>query len=139
MTRAVFDTNVLVSVAVFGGVPYECLRLAARRTIILVLSPVVLEEFRRVLRAKLRYTDQEIKVREDTIRQVASMMVEPQERITAVAEDVADNRILEAGLLGQADVIVTGDRHLHKLRSFRGIPILTPRQFLVMLSKEKEI
>lgn len=39
--------------------------------------------------------------------------------------------ILELAISGQANVIITGDKDLLDLNSFEGIPILTPREFLL--------
>ncbi len=44
--------------------------------------------------------------------------------------DPKDNKFLELALSGDADLILTGDDHLLRLRPWRGIPILTPREFL---------
>jgi predicted nucleic acid-binding protein len=44
--------------------------------------------------------------------------------------DPDDNRILECALAAHAAVIVTGDGHLLKLHPYKGILVLTPRQFL---------
>ena len=51
-------------------------------------------------------------------------------RVNAVREGPDDNRILECALAADADVIVSGDRHLLKLGAHEGITILTPRDFL---------
>ncbi len=56
--------------------------------------------------------------------------VDPQERLSIVREDEADNRILECAVAADADAIVTGDRHLLRLRRFRGTSIMSPRDFL---------
>ena len=48
--RIFVDTGVLVSGICFGGLPYEILRLAAAREVKLVVSPMVLDETRRVIR-----------------------------------------------------------------------------------------
>ena len=46
-----------------------------------------------------------------------------------VIEDEADNRILECAVTGRADLIVSGDRHLSRLKSFHGIEIIRPVDF----------
>ncbi len=51
------------------------------------------------------------------------------ERI-AVCRDPTDDKFLELAVNGHADVIVTGDLDLLVLDSFRGIPIVTPREFV---------
>ena len=52
-------------------------------------------------------------------------------KVSAISSKESDNRILECALDAQADVLVTGDmRDIRPLNSFRGIEILTPREFL---------
>ncbi len=53
-----------------------------------------------------------------------------------VLSDNPDNRILECALEARADLGVTGDRHLLKLRKFQGIPIIRLADFLRMFRKE---
>ena len=43
--------------------------------------------------------------------------------------------VLATALAGKADVIVTGDDDLLVLKEFRGIRILSPRQFLQLLDR----
>jgi predicted nucleic acid-binding protein len=49
--------------------------------------------------------------------------------IEVIHDDPPDNRILECAIAGQADLIVSGDRHLLKLKSYQGIPIVRPVDF----------
>ena len=49
------------------------------------------------------------------------------------ARDPADDPILGTAVAASADYLVTGDRDLLDLGSFRGIPITTARQFLDLL------
>jgi predicted nucleic acid-binding protein len=48
----------------------------------------------------------------------------------AVLEDPKDDMFLACACDSAADVIVSGDRHLLQLGSFRGIPVVTVRAFL---------
>jgi len=50
--------------------------------------------------------------------------------VNVIREDEPDNRILECALAAKADVIVTGDQHLLKLKRFPGILVASPREFL---------
>jgi predicted nucleic acid-binding protein len=43
--------------------------------------------------------------------------------------DPDDNRVLECAVEGDADLIVSGDRHLVRLQSFQGIGIVRPAGF----------
>ena len=59
--------------------------------------------------------------------------VVPGESIRVVEADPSDNKFLEAAVTGQADYIISGDKHLRDLKEFRGIAILSPSAFLEQL------
>lgn len=46
--------------------------------------------------------------------------------------DPDDDKFLETALLGEADLLVTGDRDLLAMSPYRGIPILTPAESLAL-------
>jgi predicted nucleic acid-binding protein len=48
--------------------------------------------------------------------------------------DPKDNKFLELAIDGNADYIITGDPDLLILHSYRGISIVTPSQFLSILT-----
>lgn len=133
--RVVLDTNVLVSAVVFGGPPGEIVALAAARQLQLVLSPPLISELRRVLREKVEFSDDALYLTETLLRR-AGIVVEPDGTLAIVAEDPDDNRVLETAAEGDADVIVSGDRHLLALKAFRDIPVLPPRQLRDRLRRE---
>jgi predicted nucleic acid-binding protein len=63
-------------------------------------------------------------------------MVRPEFELTDCA-DPDDNRILEAAVAGRADCVVSGDKkHLLRMRTFRGIEIMTASDFLQRLELE---
>jgi putative PIN family toxin of toxin-antitoxin system len=51
--------------------------------------------------------------------------------------DGKDDKFLEIAVCGQASCVVTGDVDLLALNPFRGIPILTPAQFLETLAQQE--
>ena len=61
--------------------------------------------------------------------------VEPEPLKERVCRDKNDDVVLSTALAGKADVIVTGDEDLLVLKKFRGIRILSPRQFLELLDR----
>jgi predicted nucleic acid-binding protein len=63
-------------------------------------------------------------------RKVALLVV-PRVRLS-VARDTDDNMVIECALEATADFIVTGNTRDFPL-SFRGVRIVTPRDFLVVL------
>ncbi len=50
--------------------------------------------------------------------------------------DPKDVMVLECGLGGKAEYIITGDADLLTLGSYRGITILTPAQYLNLLDSD---
>jgi putative PIN family toxin of toxin-antitoxin system len=135
--RAVFDTNVYVSAAAFGGKLEILFRLSwsPRRQFKLYTSNEILKETVRVLASdKFQFTREEIADAVATIIEAADV-VEPKTKISAVSDE-PDNRILECAVKAKADFIVSGDSHLLDLKEYKGIRILKPAQFLTLLEKE---
>jgi putative PIN family toxin of toxin-antitoxin system len=131
--RVVADTNVLVSALIFpGGPPEAVYRPALESRIELVTTRPLLAELGRVLAEKFGWQAERA---EEAVAQLIRLaeIVEPQQTVTAVAADPADNRVLEAAAEGKADAVVSGDRHLLALRSWRGIPVESPAAFLETL------
>ena len=60
----------------------------------------------------------------------AAEIVNPQLTLDVIREDPPDNRILECAVEGRAHLIVSGDRHLRRLKIYQGIPIVRPTDFL---------
>jgi putative PIN family toxin of toxin-antitoxin system len=127
--RAIADTNVYISALNFGGVPEEVLGLGRAGAIQLFISPSMIKEIEGVL---LRKFDWSAKAAREalTAMQEFVQLVRPKESIHVITEDEPDNRILECALEARADVVITGDRHLRQLRTFRGISIVSPGEFL---------
>lgn len=127
--KAVFDTNVSVSAFIFPGSQGEqAFLLAQRRKVELYTSLQILTETAKVLREKFDQSEQDITAALKIISKVA-MIVRPVRKIT-ILEDAPDNRILECAVTAKADLVVTGDSHLLKLKEFEGIFILRLADFL---------
>jgi len=58
-----------------------------------------------------------------------SIIVDPKEHFFIV-EDPSDNKFIDCAVAGNANYIITNDRHLLKINSFRDISIITPKEFL---------
>jgi len=128
--KVVADTNVLVSALIFpGGAPEAFYRLALEGRIELVTSRPLLAELGRVLTEKFGW---EAEPAEEAIGQVVRLaeIVAPREALSEIEADPADNRVLEAAAEGGVDAIVSGDRHLLVLGSWRGIEIQSPAAFI---------
>lgn len=132
--RVVLDTNTLVSGVISpSGPPRRLLDGARAQTFELCTSATLLAELLDVLsRAKFTarlaqagLTPQGIVAE---LRRLAVLAV-PQEVPRVVANDADDDHVLACAVAGQADLIVSGDKHLHSLgEQYQGIPIITPAQ-----------
>jgi putative PIN family toxin of toxin-antitoxin system len=130
--KAAFDTNVFVSAFIVPGSRSEdAFLLAQRRTVDLNSSVPILTEVARVLRTKFHQPEKDITAALKLISRAATI-VRPGHTITAL-DDQPDNRILECAATAQVGVIVTGDQHLIKLRTFEGIAIVRVADFLRMI------
>jgi len=93
------------------------------------VSDVILQEVRRVLREKFHLSSEDVEEAEELISACAQR-VAPTESLAVIAEDPDDDRILECAVAADADVIISGDKDLLRLGSFRGIRIMSPAEFL---------
>lgn len=133
--KVVFDTNVYVSAFLIPGSQGEQAFLLARRGRFTLYSSVpILTETANILRTKFHQTEEDIKAALKLIGRIASI-VQPSIKVAAL-QDSADNRILECALAAEADLVVTGDRHMLKLKAFQGTAIVRLADFLRMFSKD---
>lgn len=133
--RVVFDTNVLISAALFeNSVPNQAFQTALNNGTIL-LSLDTLNELNRVLsRPKFdRYvsTDEREEflialVERSMLVDISAETVEK----TKLCRDPKDDKFLAVAVDGSADYLVSGDDDLLVLNPFRSIPIITPVAFV---------
>lgn len=129
--RFVFDTNVIVSAALLAGsIPRQAFDKALDAGTILISVPVLLELAEVLAREKLnKYLLEEERMRFLVALLKESELMEVTTRISECRDD-RDNKFLELAVDGKADYIISGDEDLLVLNPFRGIPILTARDFL---------
>ena len=126
--RVVFDTNIYLSAIIFGGKPRRLLLLAIEKRIQLIVSPAILLEVAQKLREKFRWSEKRVTFVVEAIADIAQV-VNPKETVSVVKTDPSDNKIIEAALAGRARFVITGDRHLLKIGSYRGIQILSSGKY----------
>ena len=128
--KIVCDSNVFFSAIVFGGLIEEILNAANNREIYLYTSNVLLLELARILKEKAGWEDYKINYAISGLKDLC-FVVNPKIKVRIIKTDESDNRVLECAVESGADYIVTGDKkHLLPLKKFKGIPVLSPRDFL---------
>ena len=130
-TRCVVDTNVLISAVLNDrGLPARVVAHVIETGLLLASDETLSELRSRIVRPKFdAYQSTQNRERFIELVEARSLMIETASVITD-SVDPDDNRFLVLAVDGQADAIVSGDRkHLLPLHPYRGIPILTPRDF----------
>jgi putative PIN family toxin of toxin-antitoxin system len=134
--RIVLDTNILCSALLTpGGSADRLYRAWRERVFDLVTSAEQLDEFRRVTRyPKLRrFIDHSAAgTMHNELRRLAVLL--PDLPIVEVSLDPSDNFLLAMLKAGQADFLVSGDKHgLLSMGTFEGSRIVTARQMLTIV------
>ncbi len=139
--RVVLDTNVLVSAFISKrGHSANILDIVtAFEEMTLVLSDEILEEFEDVMareevRERFDYSVAEINEFASAIRSVAEI-VKVKSKFRLMEEDPKDDMVLNTAYDGRATCIVSGDGHLQNLKKFRSIRIVSPRQFMRIITR----
>ena len=129
--KAVLDTNVLLSAFTKPSGRLGALWNAAeKRRFQLLISPAIVAEVAEKLREKFTWEESRILRQSKLMAKTGKRIIVPHFTLNVIPEDPDDNRILECAVEGKADLIVSGDRALLRLKSFQGIPIIRPVDFL---------
>ena len=130
MKRAVLDTEVWVQGLAFAGPARKAIRTGLEGRVGLACSPPLLLELELVL------IGQEFALRPDGVGRVfdeinhLAVIVHPVRKLRVVRKDPDADRLLECAMEWRADYAVTFHPSLLSLKSFKGVDLLTPRQFL---------
>jgi uncharacterized protein len=133
------DTNTVVSGLLWHGAPHEILSLAGEGKITLYTSPALLAELRDVLGRpkfaarlkKVGTTPRKLSLEFAALAKLTHPMpLEP-----VILADPDDDAVLACAISANAQVITSGDSHLLSLKTYRGITILTAREFLDELAR----
>ncbi|MBU1670070.1 MAG: putative toxin-antitoxin system toxin component, PIN family [Actinobacteria bacterium] len=135
MLRVVFDSNVYISALLFDGPPRQILEFAVKRQVVLIASDAIIAETAGKLADKFSWPEHRI---EQFVRATGRLaeLHKAEEKI-AVVHDDADNRVLECAVAGDADLIISGDKHLLGLKSYQNIPIQKPKYLTYLFEKEE--
>lgn len=127
--RVVFDTNIFISALVIPGSQAEkAIFKIIEGSDILIISREIIKEVLSVLSAKFSSDIEEISRVAISLADIAEL-VKPTEKIKVLKDD-PDNRVLECAVCGNAEILVTGDKEMLRLEGYRGIKIITLKEYL---------
>jgi putative PIN family toxin of toxin-antitoxin system len=127
--KVVFDSNIFISAFVVPrGQAEKAILKVIEENVTLILSKEIMGEVLKVLSAKFK-RDKEALSRTAVYLSDLATIVKSSKKLK-VLKDEPDNRILECAVAGGADLIVTGDKALLRLKEFEGIQIVSLKEFL---------
>jgi uncharacterized protein len=137
--KVVVDSNVYISVLVFGGTPSITMYWLLRNGHIIYCQEII-TELRRTISAKFPNFMGELATLEKLLSRDATKITIGHQTITA-SRDPDDNIIIEAALASDSAYIITGDKDLLVLHSYAKINIITPSSFYLQncISNRKQI
>ena len=132
--KVVIDTNIFVS-SFLGGRPRQVIDLWKQGEIVLCLSKDILDEYFDVLRRLGLADEQELAELLAFFKKgMHIIFTSKTPRLAIVKNDPSDDKFLECAVKLGAAYIITGDKALKAVGEFHGIKILTPQEFLTILS-----
>ena len=94
-----------------------------------------MDEIKDKLSQKFLWQDDQVNIFLESIIEFCKI-VEVNEKITYIKDDPDDDKILECAVSADCGFIISGDKHLLKLESYKEIKILNPADFLLILRDE---
>lgn len=127
--RIVVDTNVLVSGMHWGGIPAEIVEAWANSRVKVVCSAEIIREYSEVLHRTNQGMPPEKIDGMLSFLISQSEIVQPNHWFKLILEDPGDDKFIDCAFHAQANMILSGDKHLLKLGKFGPIGISSPIQF----------
>jgi putative PIN family toxin of toxin-antitoxin system len=128
--KIVLDTNVFISGIFFSGPPSQILRAWKNKRLQIILSQDILIEYQRVAESlTLKYPSIDILPIIELVT-VHGQFVDTKNVDITVCEDPDDNKFIECAIASDTKIIVSGDKHLLKIKGFKGIKVHKPREFV---------
>lgn len=127
----VIDTNVVISAILFGGTPGKLIDLWKPGRIVPLITEEIMTEYIRVLAyPKFQLSEEEINyiIHEEILPYFKVIKSVPGPSI--IKKDPDDDKFIQCAKAGKAKIIISGDRHLLALKSYKDIEIRTPNHFL---------
>jgi putative PIN family toxin of toxin-antitoxin system len=130
LVRIVLDSNILISALFWEGNERTLLERCRLGEHTSITSEPILTEIETVLRKKFQVPDDRIYA---FIRSliVMSDMVFISGSLSIIEDDPKDNMVLETAIMGKAEYIVSGDKHLLKVKQYSNVRIINTSEFIL--------
>ena len=128
--RVTVDTNFLISATQWDySVAHKLLKKFILSDAKIFTTQNILDETAEVLERDFEYNKNQAKNIIEKISLFAKL-IEPKQKVEIVKDDPDDNKVIECAIESSSDYIITYDKHLLKLKEYKGIKILKPEEIL---------
>ncbi len=128
--KVTVDTNFLISATQWDySVAHKLLKKLILSDVAIFTTQDILDETVEVLERDFKYSQSEAK---NIIGEILlfAKLIESKQEISIINDDPDDNKVIECAVESSSDYIVTYDRHLLKLKEYKGIKITEPEAIL---------
>jgi putative PIN family toxin of toxin-antitoxin system len=133
--KVVLDSNIFVSSFFWKGNPRKVFDRVTNGVDELFITDEILDEITRVMsRKKFDLNINEINDYANVIESYSIKLI-CKSKLKKISRDIDDDKILQCGLEGNVDFIITGDDDLLVLKNYENIKIVTPKEYLNILEK----
>lgn len=132
----VFDTNVYIAAILRPGLSEELVRRGLRGDFEIIICNEIIQEIEQKLKKKFRFPDEKISEYIDIVNK-KTKLIKINNDLIIVKTDKEDNKIIECAVLGNADLIISLDKHLLHLKKYRNVAILHPKTFSWIIPEMK--
>ena len=128
--RVIIDTNVFISGVFFSGPPHTILNAWRDKHLQLVVSPEILTEYQETGdELAVKFSDIDIDPWLELVA-VTAKMVQAPPLPKQVCTDPDDDMLLACAIASRTKYVTSGDKALRATSGYRGVTVLTPRQFV---------
>ena len=126
--KVTVDSNFLISATQWDySVAHKLLKRIILSDAKIFTTQDILNETVEVLERDFEYSKNEAN---NIIKKILlfAKLIEPKQKINVIKDDPDDNKVIECAVESFSDYIITYDRHLLKLKEYKGIKIVKPEE-----------
>lgn len=134
--RVVLDTNVIIAAFATRGLCAEIFEVCLAENVVIISEHILTEVQKKLV--------EKIHLPKDTVQNIAKYLwdtaelFEPEKVDKSVCRDKDDIKVIGTALSGNAEFIITGDDDLLILKEYKGVKMITPRQYWDFLRQRGE-
>ena len=127
--KVTVDSNFLISATQWDySVAHKLLKKFILLDVEIFTTQDILDETAEVLERDFEYSKNEAKNIIEKILLFAKQ-IKPKQKIDVIKDDPDDNKIIACAIESSSEYVITYDKHLLKLKEYKGIKIITPEEF----------